>query len=98
MSRRIMVLLVAVLIVPTLLLAACGNNVASAALASGIPEKLHCQCPCDDVFSDCDVSCIHRSNWLQRIGDRLADGQSDEEILQYFVDIYGEDVLEPVSH
>ncbi len=98
MSRGIRVLLVAVLVVPMLLLAACGNSTASVALASGIPEKLHCQCPCDDVFSGCESSCIHRANWLQRIGDRLEAGQSEAEILEYFVDLYGPDVLEPQSH
>ena len=98
MSRRITVLLVAVLVVPMLLLAACGNSTASVALASGIPDKLHCQCPCDAIFSGCEATCIHRDNWLQRIGDRLEQGQSEEEILQYFVDIYGPDVLEPQFH
>ena len=86
------------MIVPGLLLAGCGNDANRAAAASGIPDKLICQCSCGTILTDCEPTCTHQDPWLATIGAKLAAGQTEEEILQYFVDRYGPAVLASRSH
>ncbi len=50
-----------------------------------------CKCGCDEVLSTCDCPDAEEMNAL--IGQKLAQGQSKEQILQLFVDQYGKQVL-----
>ncbi len=98
LSRYPACLAVTLLILGLLLLAACGNGNDRAVAASGIPEQIICQCSCETVLSECVPSCYLDDTLLETIGDRLAAGQSEDDIIQYFVDRYGPGVLVSRSH
>ena len=67
-----------------------------AAPGDDILEKLVCQCDCTMLVSDCQ--CVTQEEMFVVIEQKLALGQSEEEILQSFVDTYGEQVLaEPLK-
>lgn len=76
------------------LLAACagGNTV----LASDISKELICQCGCAEVVNTCD--CSTAAEMITLIKQDLAQGQSKQQILQSFIDQYGEQVLAPRAH
>ena len=84
--RRFLVLALIILI---LLFAACAGS--DSVLASDISRELICQCGCIEVLSTCDCPLADETNAL--IEQKLAQGQSKEQILQSFVDQYGEQVL-----
>jgi cytochrome c-type biogenesis protein CcmH len=59
-----------------------------------ISEELICQCGCNLLLSDCDHAvCRSRDEMTALISQKLAQGQSKSEIIQSFVDQYGEQVL-----
>lgn len=97
-GRHLLTYLAATLIIPGLLVAACGNGSDRAVAASGIAEQLVCQCSCETVLSDCLPNCVQDDTLLEIIGKRLKAGQSEEEIIQYFVGRYGSGVLVSRSH
>ena len=67
---------------------------ADSATVSDISRELICQCGCSMVLSNCThVECASRDTMATLIEQRLAQGQSEEEIIQSFVDQYGEQVL-----
>ena len=67
---------------------------ADSATVSDISRELICQCGCSMVLSNCThVECASRDTMTTLIEQRLAQGQSEEEIIQSFVDQYGEQVL-----
>jgi cytochrome c-type biogenesis protein CcmH len=67
---------------------------ASAATVSGIANQLICQCGCNSVLSNCThQECASRDAMTSLIGQKLAQGQSEAEIISFFTDQYGEQVL-----
>lgn len=56
-----------------------------------IAEELMCQCGCTMVLSTCQ--CGTRDAMVATIEQKLVEGQSKDEIIQYFVAQYGEQVL-----
>lgn len=84
--RRFLVLAL-IIVVP--LLAACTGS--DAILVSNISEELICQCGCAEVLSNCECSMADEMTAL--IEQKQAQGQSKEQIIQSFVDQYGEQVL-----
>ncbi len=65
---------------------------AQEATVSDIAKELMCQCPnCVMVLSDCD--CGFQEEMIAEIEEQLALGKSQQEILDYFVAKYGEQVL-----
>ncbi len=59
-----------------------------------IAEQLICQCGCTLVLNSCTHSeCMSRDKMTTLIEQKLAQGQSEAEIMQYFVAKYGEQVL-----
>ena len=58
-----------------------------------VSGQLVCQCGCTLVLSNCShVGCV-REAMVALIEQKLAEGESQEEILDYFVAQYGEQVL-----
>ncbi len=67
---------------------------ADSATVSGISKQLICQCGCNMVLSNCShAECMVRETMTALIGQKLAQGQSEEQIIQFFVAQYGEQVL-----
>ncbi len=61
---------------------------------SGISGELVCQCGCTMVLSNCShAECAVREAMTTLIVQKIADGQSKEQIIQSFVAQYGEQVL-----
>ena len=59
-----------------------------------IAKQLICQCDCGIVLADCGHAvCASRDEMLTLIEQKIAQGQSEEEIIQFFVARYGEQVL-----
>ena len=59
--------------------------------ANDIAGKLICQCGCGRVL-DSHI-CETQEGMVAIIEQKLAEGQSEDEIIQFFVDQYGEQVL-----
>src|SRR5262249_5500735 len=56
--------------------------------------KLFCACSCGQILTACNhVGCIYSTKMLQELNDRIARGDSDDVILQSFVQEYGQTVL-----
>jgi cytochrome c-type biogenesis protein CcmH/NrfF len=90
--------LASALIALGLFVAACGGGSSKAVAASGIPQQIVCPCSsCDEVLSACESECTIGARLKQTIGNKLESGQSNEQVLQYFVNMYGEGVLAPGS-
>ncbi len=67
---------------------------AESATVSDISKQLICQCGCTMVLSNCShTECASREAMTTLIGQKLAQGQSEEQIIQSFVAQYGEQVL-----
>lgn len=67
---------------------------AYAATVSDIAKKLICQCGCTSVLSNCThAECHSRTEMLTLIEQKLSQGQSEEQIISFFVAQYGEQVL-----
>ena len=67
---------------------------ADSATVSAISKQLICQCGCTLVLANCTHSeCMSRDTMTTLIEQKLAQGQSEEQIIQSFVDQYGEQVL-----
>ena len=81
-------LVLALIVLVPLLVACSGSDSVS---ASDIAGEIKCQCGCTEVLNTCD--CDYANEWNALIKQKLAQGQSKEQILQYFVDEYGLPVL-----
>ena len=79
--------LVLALIVLISLLFACSGSGSDSVSASDIASEIKCLCGCAEVLNACD--CDLANEWNALIEQKLAQGQSKEQILQYFVDKYG---------
>ncbi len=67
---------------------------ANAQTMSDISKELICQCGCTLVLANCTHSeCMSRDTMTTLIEQKLAQGQSEAEIIQLFVAQYGEQVL-----
>jgi cytochrome c-type biogenesis protein CcmH len=67
---------------------------ANAATVGNISKELICQCGCTMVLASCShAECIVRDTMTILIEQKLAQGQSQEQIIQFFVTQYGEQVL-----
>ncbi len=67
---------------------------ADSTTVSNISKQLVCQCGCTMLLSNCShVECASRDTMTTLIGQKLAQGQSEEQIIQFFVAQYGEEVL-----
>jgi cytochrome c-type biogenesis protein CcmH/NrfF len=56
--------------------------------------KLFCACSCGQILTACNhVGCTYSTKMLQELNDRIARGDSDDVILQSFVQEYGQTVL-----
>ncbi|MDO8686998.1 MAG: cytochrome c-type biogenesis protein CcmH [Dehalococcoidales bacterium] len=66
----------------------------SAPTVTSIAEQLVCQCGCTQTLAACsEPECSTREAMKASIGQKLAQGQSESQILQSFVVQYGEKVL-----
>ncbi len=67
---------------------------AESATVSDISKQLICQCGCTMILSNCSHDeCTVRDAMTSLIEQKLAQGQSEEQIIQFFVAQYGEEVL-----
>lgn len=63
-----------------------------------LADELICQCGCDMVLSQCNhPTCEWREEMNASIEEQIAQGKSKGEIVQSFVDLYGEQVLSSPS-
>ena len=87
--RKCFVLISIILIV--LIINACAPASADPALVRDTSNELMCTCSCEIVLSNCD--CPTATELTALIEKKLSQGQSKEQIIQYFVEQYGEQVL-----
>ena len=67
---------------------------ANAQTVSDVSKQLICQCGCNMVLLNCShAECTSREAMTTLIKQKLAQGQSEEQIIQFFVAQYGEQVL-----
>ena len=67
---------------------------ADSATVSDIAGQLVCQCGCTLILNNCThAECMSREAMTTLIKQKLAQGQSAEQIIQFFVAQYGEQVL-----
>ncbi len=67
---------------------------ADSTTVSDISKELICQCGCTMVLANCShAECMSREEMTTLIEQKLAQGQSEEKIIQFFVAQYGEQVL-----
>ena len=67
---------------------------ANAQTVSDMSEELICQCGCSLVLGSCThAECSSRDMMTTSIEEKLAQGQPEEQIIQFFVTQYGEQVL-----
>ena len=67
---------------------------AYAATVNDISKQFICQCGCTLVLDNCThVECHSREAMVTLIEEKLAQGQSEKQIIQFFVTQYGEQVL-----
>ncbi|MFC1906523.1 cytochrome c-type biogenesis protein CcmH [Chloroflexota bacterium] len=67
---------------------------AGSTTVSDVSKELVCQCGCTMILSNCShAGCVPRDTMTALIGQKLAQGEPPDEIIQYFVTRYGEQVL-----
>jgi cytochrome c-type biogenesis protein CcmH/NrfF len=68
--------------------------------AKTLGGKLICMCGCNEILTACNhVGCTRSAAMLKEMDQRVASGDSDDLVLQSFVQEYGEAVLaEPPAH
>lgn len=67
---------------------------AAAPTVDDVAQKLICQCGCTAVLNNCThAECGSRETMLGIIKQKIAEGQSTDQIVQSFVSQYGEKVL-----
>ena len=68
------------------------------ARAKALGQKLMCACGCNQILTACNhVGCTYSHNMIKELDDRVARGDSDDLILQAFVQEYGLKVLSEPS-
>jgi cytochrome c-type biogenesis protein CcmH len=77
-----------------LALLASGASAQSSPRAKAIGQRLMCVCGCNEVLTACNhVGCTYSRAMLKELDARVARGESDDLILQDFVQEYGPTVL-----
>ncbi len=67
---------------------------ANSITVSDISDQLICQCGCTLTLNSCNhAECMVRDTMTTLIEQKLAQGQSEEQIIKFFVAQYGEQVL-----
>jgi cytochrome c-type biogenesis protein CcmH len=62
--------------------------------AKRLGAKMMCVCGCNQVLTACNhVGCTYSHAMLKELDDRIARGDSDEVVLQSFIQEYGNTVL-----
>lgn len=65
-----------------------------AATKDDIAKEVICQCGCTLLLSNCNhIECMSRDAMLKIIDQKLGQGQTQEQVIQFFVNDYGEQVL-----
>jgi len=89
---RVKIGVLLIILAASLLLAAPAS--ASSITAEDIAEELVCQCSCNSVLANCEHEvCTARDAMMASITQQLAQGKAKGEIIQSFVDLYGQQVL-----
>ena len=84
---------VALLAVPAAALAVTSDAQESDRVKT-IGAKLFCACGCSQILTACNhVGCTYSTKMLAELNDRISRGESDDLILQSFVQEYGPTVL-----
>jgi len=84
----------AVLLLVSLALLVTGVRAQSSFRAKAIGQRLMCVCGCNQVLTACNhVGCSYSHAMLKELDERVARGESDDLILQDFVQEYGPTVL-----
>jgi cytochrome c-type biogenesis protein CcmH len=84
----------AILFVAGLLGLAASARAQQTARAKALGHKLMCVCGCNEVLISCNhVGCTYSHDMLKELDERVARGDSDDLILQSFVQEYGPNVL-----
>lgn len=52
-----------------------------------VASELECPCDCPLVLEDCNMSC--GLEWKEQIGEQIRAGKTKDEIIQSFIDKYG---------
>lgn len=83
-----------------LVVLALGLGLAAPAAADGptvddVAKELMCQCGCGMTLPNCSsaMECMVGDQMMDVIRQQIAEGRSKSEIINYFVSIYGEQVL-----
>jgi cytochrome c-type biogenesis protein CcmH len=68
--------------------------------AKQVGAKMVCMCGCGQVLTECNhIDCPVGPVMLKKVDQRIASGDSDDLLLQSFIQEYGEQVLsEPPAH
>jgi len=62
--------------------------------AKRLGQRMMCVCGCNQILTACNhVGCTYSHGMLKELDDRIARGDSDDVILQSFVQEYGQTVL-----
>lgn len=62
--------------------------------AKKIGQRMMCVCGCNEVLTACNhVGCTYSRSMLKELDDRIARGDSDDLIVQSFIQEYGATVL-----
>ncbi|MBT4522803.1 MAG: hypothetical protein HOC23_22620 [Halieaceae bacterium] len=61
---------------------------AAALTVAEVAKDLACPCQCPLILQDCNMSC--GLTWKNEIGELINKGMSKQEIMDYFIDSYGD--------
>ncbi|MBI4330079.1 MAG: cytochrome c-type biogenesis protein CcmH [Chloroflexi bacterium] len=99
-TRRAALLLVlpALALLPLIYLSPTGiraqDPVSTTTLVDRIGGQLVCQCGCASILINCvHQECMSRDEMMTSVKKQVAQGKSGEQIIQAFVQVYGEKVL-----
>jgi cytochrome c-type biogenesis protein CcmH len=93
-SRATAIFFAAILLAAGLFGLAFGARAQQTAHAKTLGQKLMCVCGCNQVLVSCNhVGCTYSHDMLKELDERVARGDSDDLILQSFVQEYGPNVL-----
>ncbi len=89
LARTIIVL---VIIIVSLIVGCSSPTTVSARDIQNISSKLNCPCgACAEVLSDCE--CDQAAELTDLIGKRLSRGESEQQIVQFLVNQYGQRIF-----
>lgn len=69
---------------------------ASALTVAEVVKDLACPCECPLILEDCNMSC--GLEWKEEVGQLILKGMSKEQIMEYFINEYGDEArLTPIQ-